>query len=152
MPPHLIYAPFLSISFVWDYVPLNFKCAGYVAALRPLDAIASNEACRSCGSESTRSPSEARSQMGAIDRISEHRTPRINREFGASWGDTWTHRDAPIKIGRMRGKIERGPASWDRGSSYAHDLGHPTDVHQIEGSTLFARNFLIKTEVFSSSK
>ena len=47
---------------------------------------------------------------------------------------------------------EHGPASWDHGSSYAHDHGRPTDLHQIEWSTFFAWNFLIKTDVFSSSK
>ena len=91
-------------------------------------------------------------QNGAVDLINEIIRPRINRECGASWGDTWTRRDAPIKIGQTRGNGEHGPASWDRGSSYAHDHGRPTDLHQIERSALFAQNFLIKTYVFSSSK
>ena len=61
------------------------------------------------------------------------------------------HRDAPIKIGRAKGKGEHGHALWDHGSSYAHDRGRPTDLHQIKQSTFFARNFLIKTDVLSSS-
>ena len=60
--------------------------------------------------------------------------------------------DAPIKIGQAKRKEERGPASWDRGSSYVYDRGRPTDLHQIERLALFAGNFLIKTDVFSSSK
>ena len=43
---------------------------------------------------------------------------------------------------------EGGPASWDRDSSYAHDRGRPTDLHQIEPLALFAGNFLINIDVF----
>ena len=82
--------------------PFYFEIAGHVAASQALDMSALNKKCRSSGPESTRSQSEARVQTGAIDRISEHRVPWINREFGASWGDTWMHRDAPIFIERAK--------------------------------------------------
>ena len=62
-----------------------------MAALWKLDAIALNKERRSGGPESARLPSGARAQMGAVDCVSEHQTPRINHKFGASCGDTWTH-------------------------------------------------------------
>ena len=82
-----------------------------------LDAIALNKTCRSRRPESTRSPSKARVQMGAVDRVSEIGWPHINREFSASWGDTWTHHGGPIKIGRVKEKEDPGLESWDYGSS-----------------------------------
>ena len=60
-------------------------------------------------------------------------------------------RDNPIKIGQMRGRRRTWPVSWDHGSSYAHDRGRPNYHHQIEWPALFARNILIKINVFSSS-
>ena len=89
---------------MWDYVPIKSLHTGHVAAWNVLDMSALNKTCRSCGPESTRSPLGARAQMGAIDRISEHRTPQINRESDASWGDMWTHRDASIEIVRAKGR------------------------------------------------
>ena len=47
--------------------------------------------------------------MGAVDRVSEHQTPQINRESDASWGDTWTHRDAPIEIVQAKVREIVGP-------------------------------------------
>ena len=36
------------------------------------------------------------------------RTVAIHCEFGASWGDMWTHRDATIEIGRAEKLRDRG--------------------------------------------
>ena len=88
-----------------------------MVALRTLDAIALNKMRRSHRPESTRSPSKAHAQMGVVDRVSEIGRPQINREFGASRGDTWTHHDGPIKIEREKEKEDCGPESWDHGSS-----------------------------------
>ena len=46
---------------------------------------------------------------------------------------------------------ECGPASWDPGPCYGHDLGRPSNPHRIEQSALFVRKVLINIDVFSSS-
>ena len=87
-PPFIL--ELLFISSVWDYVPFNFKFAGYMTALQTLDAIALNKARQSRRPESTLSPSEARAQMGAVDHVSEHQTIEILLRFG----DRGRHEDA----------------------------------------------------------
>ena len=94
--------------------PFYFEIAGHMAASRALDMRAFNKMCRSCQPESTRSPSGARAQMRAVDHVSEHQTPQINRESGASWGDTWMHQDAPIEIVRAKGREIMGPRDGPR--------------------------------------
>ena len=64
----LVY-PFLFLRV--GLCPLNLKFAAHVDASRALDVSASNEVHSSCGSESTRSSSEARALNGAVDHVSE---------------------------------------------------------------------------------
>ena len=110
--------------------------------------IASCKARRSSGPESTRSPSRARAQMGALDRVSEHQMPRINRELDASWAHTWTHRDASIFIEQAKSR-----------ENVARVVGHDsTDYGKSDGANRIAiwtacilrGNFSLKTNVFFS--
>ena len=63
-------------------------------------------------------------ELWALDTIASHKA-----HHGETRGRVMTIRSR--SHGREE-KGEHGPASWDRGSSYAHDRGRPTDLHQIE--------------------
>ena len=64
---------------------------------------------------------------------------------GATRGDITTVR---FKLDGQNERRKGGPVSWDHGLSYAHNRGHPADLHQIRRLILFAGNFLIKIDVF----
>ena len=66
------------------------------------DEIAWIKAHRLRRPESTRSPSEARAQMGAVDHVNEHWTIEILFRVVRSWGHMWTHQGIPIFIGRAK--------------------------------------------------
>ena len=65
--------------------------------------------------------------------LSDIRRLRLNRAFGSSWGDGWTHLDASMKIRRAENQ-----GSWDR--------GRPFVFIESDGPQ-FLHDFLIKTGV-----
>ena len=82
-----------------------------------------------------------------LDAMMEIRHSRLiakSARRGATNGDITTVR---FKSDGRDERREGGPASWDRGLSYVHNRGHPTNLHQIGWLALFAGNFLIKIDV-----
>ena len=110
--------------------------------------IASRKARRSSGPESTRSPSGARAQMGAIDRVSEHRTALIKSRL---WRIVGRHVDAS----RL---FDHYPTSERKVGSWARVVGHDsTDFGKSDGANRITKwtacirrgNSSLKIDVFS---
>ena len=118
--------------------PFYFEILGYVAASQALDAIASNEARRSRGLGSIRSPSNARAQNQIVDHVSRHRTLEIWSCFRWSWGNMWTHQSLLNKIGRA---IFAG--SWEHGPLSSHDRGRRS-IFTESDVLRYSRTFFIK--------
>ena len=68
-PSFILFYPFIFLRV--GLCPLNLKFSRHVDASRALDVSASNEACRPCGLESTRSSLEARALNRVLDHVSE---------------------------------------------------------------------------------
>ena len=116
--------------------------------LRPrLMLIASGKARRSSGPESTRSPSGACAQMGAVDCISEHRTTLIKEQ---SWHIVGRHADTSGLSDNdptSERKWDHGPALWATIPSIS--INQWCRSHRADGRSAFLAGISLKPPMYS---
>ena len=141
MPPHILYAPFLSFSSVWDYVPTElFLCK-------------TRGGKRRVGSEAYQRVHVNLMDLGPLDHqlntclnrdSSDIERSAFNRAIVRSWDDTWTRLDATMEI-RRRNLRDHEIVAHDRRVIVAHDhcaIVVINRLHRIKRPVFLARKSL----------
>ena len=139
--PHFIVAIPLLFFRVGLFSRGFLTFSGDVASHGVSDVIVTMEMPRSRGLASTDRHQMHMRKWKLSIALSENQTLEMRSRFRRSWA-----MHGCIMMVRSKSDEQKSGRTWTRAvgscSSYAHNTGHPSDLHELERSTLFAQNSL----------